>query len=65
MRVVFMEGEMGNKSKKQETMLCPDCKGRGENRDAMQAWDIPGAPIPECKRCRGRGTIKRRVVKRR
>ena len=27
---------------------CEICGGSGENRDAVQAWDIPGAPIPDC-----------------
>src|SRR5690606_35547889 len=30
---------------------CWICAGTGENRDAMQAWDIPGAPVPECHAC--------------
>jgi hypothetical protein len=31
---------------------CPICNGTGENRDAMQAWDIPGAPVPDCHYCK-------------
>ncbi len=38
-------------------MKCPICKGTGENRDAMQAWDIPGAPVPECYKCKGTGEV--------
>lgn len=31
---------------------CPLCAGTGKNRDAQQAWDIPGAPVPECHYCK-------------
>lgn len=30
---------------------CPVCDGRGELREAVQAWDIPGAPVPRCTHC--------------
>ena len=32
---------------------CKTCGGSGELKDAVQAWDIPGAPIPECLDCGG------------
>ena len=32
---------------------CKTCGGSGELKDAVQAWDIPGAPIPECPDCGG------------
>ena len=31
---------------------CIACEGLGELREAVQAWDIPGAPVPECGVCR-------------
>ena len=34
---------------------CPTCKGTGELKDAVQAWDVSGAPIPKCGRCKGTG----------
>lgn len=34
---------------------CEICEGTGELKDAVQAWDIPGAPIPECGICKGTG----------
>ena len=30
---------------------CPICGGTGRNRDAMQAWDVPDAPVPDCHYC--------------
>jgi hypothetical protein len=30
---------------------CYICDGTGKNRDAMDAWDIPGAPVPDCYFC--------------
>jgi hypothetical protein len=32
-------------------VYCPICKGKGELLDAVQAWDIPDAPVPECPHC--------------
>ena len=32
---------------------CETCGGSGELKDAVQAWDIPGAPIPDCPDCGG------------
>ena len=32
---------------------CKTCGGSGELKDAVQAWDIPGAPIPDCPDCGG------------
>ena len=34
---------------------CEVCMGLGENKDELQAWDIPGAPIPPCTACGGTG----------
>ena len=31
--------------------VCDFCNGTGELKGAVQAWDIPGAPIPECPYC--------------
>ena len=31
---------------------CIACEGLGELREAVQAWDVPGAPVPECGVCR-------------
>ncbi len=30
---------------------CAECGGSGELPDAVQAWDIPGAPVPTCPSC--------------
>lgn len=38
-------------------VACEKCGGRGELPDAVQAWDIPGAPIPECQACNGNGWV--------
>ena len=37
---------------------CPECGGLGEFPGRVQAWDIPGAPVPECERCNGHGWIR-------
>jgi hypothetical protein len=34
---------------------CEVCEGRGELVEAVQAWDVPGAPIPRCDHCNGTG----------
>ena len=35
--------------------ICPECRGEGvvDFPEAVQAWDVPGAPIPEgpCPTC--------------
>jgi hypothetical protein len=31
---------------------CPICDGSGELVEAVQAWDVPGAPTPECSWCK-------------
>lgn len=38
---------------------CPTCKGTGVLSDAVQAWDIPGAPEPDCPTCMGEGKVKK------
>ena len=40
-----------------EGPVCPTCEGTGELKDAVQAWDEPGAPIPECEACSGTGRL--------
>jgi hypothetical protein len=37
---------------------CKECGGSGKFPDRVQAWDIPGAPVPECERCNGHGWIR-------
>ena len=34
---------------------CNICKGTGELKDAVEAWDEPDAPIPRCHICGGSG----------
>lgn len=36
-------------------VACSECGGAGEFPDRVQAWDVPGAPIPECEPCHGHG----------
>lgn len=33
-------------------VTCPACMGGGELREAVQAWDVPGAPVPDCPHCK-------------
>lgn len=33
------------------TVKCTVCGGSGELKDAVQAWDVPGATVPECSFC--------------
>lgn len=42
-----------------DEISCPICGGSGELPEAKQAWDIPGAPIPECAICKGIGKFYR------
>lgn len=30
---------------------CPVCEGTGELSEAVQAWDVAGAPVPRCPHC--------------
>lgn len=30
---------------------CPVCRGTGELKEAVQAWDVAGAPVPVCPHC--------------
>jgi len=46
--------EVGEQLVNQE---CPICEGCGELDEAVQAWDIPDAPIPECSFCKGTGKV--------
>ena len=32
-------------------MVCEVCNGTGELKDAVQAWDVLGAPVPRCPHC--------------
>lgn len=32
-------------------VVCPVCDGWGELYGAVSAWDVPGAPVPECPHC--------------
>lgn len=41
------------------TKECGVCEGQGELKEAVQAWDVPGAPIPDCDTCKGTGRIPR------
>lgn len=36
---------------------CPVCNGTHQLREAVQAWDVPGAPVPECPYCDEEGTL--------
>jgi hypothetical protein len=38
---------------------CVICNGTGETSDAVQAWDVPDAPVPSCAYCgRARRTLE-------
>lgn len=40
-----------------KTTTCPECGGSGEQREAAQSWDEPGAAAPVCTTCDGEGVL--------
>lgn len=51
--IAFLNDNLVKLKKEGRLMIttCPVCNGTGYNRDAVQAWDIPSAPVPECDYC--------------
>ena len=46
--VLDFDGRRVRNAEKKPKKSCDICKGTGENRFAIQAWDVAGAPVPPC-----------------